>query len=85
MHIDLRGGGYTPHYMDECQNKGDRKWAIHKCMKIKGRLEFGDLGADRYVLECPAKASGMQKTHLKVGRLRNGWHPLPPVFCKCCI
>jgi hypothetical protein len=24
------GGGYTPHYMDEFQNKGDRKWAICK-------------------------------------------------------
>jgi hypothetical protein len=37
--------------MDECQNKGDRKWAIQKCMKIKGRLEFGGLGEDRYTFE----------------------------------
>jgi len=29
------GGGYTPHPMHECQNKGDRKWAICKCMKTK--------------------------------------------------
>jgi hypothetical protein len=27
--------------MDECQNKGDRKWAICKRMKTQGRLEFG--------------------------------------------
>jgi len=29
------GGGYTPHPMHECQNKGDRKWAICKCLKTK--------------------------------------------------
>jgi hypothetical protein len=27
--------------MDECQNKGDRKWAICKRMKRKGDSKFG--------------------------------------------
>jgi hypothetical protein len=27
--------------MDECQNKGDRKWAIHKRMKTKEVRKFG--------------------------------------------
>jgi hypothetical protein len=40
--VELRGGGgHPPHYMDECQNKGDRKWAICKWMKTQGRREFG--------------------------------------------
>jgi hypothetical protein len=30
--------------MDECQNKGDKKWAICKRLKTKGRLEFGGTG-----------------------------------------
>jgi hypothetical protein len=31
----------TPHYMDECQNKGDRKWAICKWLKRKSGIVFG--------------------------------------------
>ncbi len=27
---------YSPHYMDEYQNKGLRKWAIHKRLILKG-------------------------------------------------
>ncbi len=40
---DEEGGGtpYTPHPMHECQNKGDRKWAIHKCMKRKNEDRCG--------------------------------------------
>ena len=34
-------GGTPPHYMDECQNKGDRKWAIRKRMKTKEGRKFG--------------------------------------------
>ena len=43
-------GGHTPHYMDECQNKGDRKWAICKCLKRKGVRYFGDYGKEEYPL-----------------------------------
>jgi len=30
----------TPHYMDEYQNKGDRKWAIHNSLKTNGGIPF---------------------------------------------
>ena len=35
-------GGYTPHPMHECQNKGDIKWAICKCMKRKSDDFLGE-------------------------------------------
>ena len=35
------GGGYTPHYIHECQNKGDKKWAIRKRMKTREGRKFG--------------------------------------------
>src|SRR6266436_5767325 len=35
-------GGYTPHPMHECQNKGDIKWAICKCMKRKSGDFLGE-------------------------------------------
>jgi hypothetical protein len=37
-------GGTPPHCMDECQNKGDKKWAIRNRMKTKGRRKFGGPG-----------------------------------------
>ena len=33
-----RGGGYTPHYMHEFENKGVAKWAPRKYMKRKARF-----------------------------------------------
>jgi len=44
LKVGVLGGGYTPHYMDECQNKGDRKWAICKWLKRKSGIVFGGLG-----------------------------------------
>jgi hypothetical protein len=56
--------------MHECQKKGDRKWAIHKCMKRKNGEESGERRALSFRMRrvgvhpgCPYESAAFEAGH----------------------